>query len=302
MPGDHLEDRWPIQTRTVMARRNVLLAGWSGLLNLNGFKAMAEGGSGRAAEGSASAGQDMPLTLEFASIVHPQLQPTVDDQARYAEALQGALEASRRQLEAPQFTLLVDRSPQVQAMLIFWGGGACPWQVLGASPVSTGLPGRYGHFATPLGVFEHDPANLDFRAEGTRNALGIRGYGVKGSRVFDFGWVQAPKGWGDQAISALRLQMHATDPDRLEPLLGSARSKGCIRISALLNEFIDRYGLIDQAYEQAVDHQHRVSWVLRKDRFAGPWAGRYMAVVDSLRSERPAWSPLPPATKRRAPP
>jgi hypothetical protein len=38
-------------------------------------------------------------------------------------------------------------------------------------------------------VFEHTIAHLDFRAEGTRNEFGVRGYGVKGMGVLDFGWV-----------------------------------------------------------------------------------------------------------------
>ena len=50
------------------------------------------------------------------------------------------------------------------------------------------------------------------RAEGTRNALGIRGYGERGMRVYDFGWVMGDRGWGTGGRSAMRLQMHATDP------------------------------------------------------------------------------------------
>ena len=46
----------------------------------------------------------------------------------------------------------------------------------------------------------------------------------------------------------MRLQMHATDADRLEPLLGSARSKGCIRIPASLNRLLDHFGLLDADY------------------------------------------------------
>jgi len=49
-------------------------------------------------------------------------------------------------------------------------------------------------------------------------------------RVFDFGWAQGERGWGSGGLSQLRLQMHTTDPDYLEQHLGSAMSKGCIRI------------------------------------------------------------------------
>lgn len=246
--------------------------------------------------------QGIPLATAFSQTVAPRLYPPPEATAVYAEALQQALDRDHRLLDLPQFVLLVDRNPLVQAMLVFWGGAGLPWRLLGASPVSTGLPGRYEHFATPLGVFEHVPSNPDYRAEGTRNALGIRGYGVKGSRVFDFGWVQASKGWGNHAVSVMRLQMHATDPDLLEPRLGTAQSKGCIRISASLNGFIDLYGLIDQAYGLAVDKNGHPLWVLRKDRVTGPWAGRFLVVVDSKAIERPAWSPMPThSAQKRAP-
>lgn len=241
----------------------------------------------------------IPLALAFAQKVEPRLYPTLTVTATYATALQQTLDRDHRQLDLPQFVLVVDRNPHVQAVLAFWGGAGYSWRLLGASPVSTGLPGRYEHFATPLGVFDHVPTNPDFRAEGTRNALGIRGYGVRGSRVFDFGWVQAPKGWGNHAVSNMRLQMHATDSDVLEPRLGTAQSKGCIRISASLNGFIDLYGLIDKAYELEAEQKGRPSWVLRKDRVSGPWAGRYLVVVDSLSTARPIWSPVPTYSRQK---
>ena len=108
-----------------------------------------------------------------------------------------------------------------------------------------------GCAAITLGVFAHSLDNPDFRAEGTLNSNGIRGYGAKGMRVFDFGWQRVPKGWGDGAVSEMRLQMHATDPDLLERRLGSAQSKGCIRIPATLNRFLDRHGVLDADYERA---------------------------------------------------
>lgn len=48
----------------------------------------------------------------------------------------------------------------------------------------------------------------------------------------------------------MRLQMHATDPDLLERRLGSAQSKGCIRIPASLNRLIDCYGVLDAEYKR----------------------------------------------------
>jgi hypothetical protein len=79
---------------------------------------------------------------------------------------------------------------------------------------------------------------------------------------------------------AMRLQMHATDPDRLEQRLGTAQSKGCIPISASLNAFIDRFAILDEDYDaKAAEGRH--FWVLRGDRSPTPWSGRYVVVVDS---------------------
>ena len=50
----------------------------------------------------------------------------------------------------------------------------------------------------------------------------------------------------------MRLQMHATDRDRLEPRLGRRESKGCIRIPASLSVWFDRYGVLDAAYDDAL--------------------------------------------------
>ena len=112
-----------------------------------------------------------------------------------------------------------------------------------------GPAGDYDHFVTPLGVFEHTPANMDFRSEGTENENHIRGYGKRDMRIFDLGWAQGERGWGNGGMSQMRFQMHATDPDRLEPLLGMRHSKGCVRIPATLNTFLDHYGILDAEYE-----------------------------------------------------
>jgi len=128
----------------------------------------------------------------------------------------------------------------------------------------------------------------------TVNQFGIRGYGVKGMRVYDFGWVSAERGWGRPGQSAMRLQMHATDPDLLEPQLGLTHSKGCIRISATLDVFIDRYGILDADYERARAEAKRV-WVLRADRVQTPWSGRYLVIVTSDRRQRPDWTTSPGA-------
>ena len=239
-----------------------------------------------------------PLAAEFAQQVVSRLLVPDDEQLAYAARLQDALTAAQVTLAAPQFIVLVDRSPNVQAALLYWGSER-GWQFIGASPVSTGLPGRYEHFLTPLGVFDHSLANPDFRAEGTKNKLGFRGYGVKGRRIYDFGWIDSPRGWGDRSMGKLRLQMHSTDPVLAEPRLGTAQSEGCVRIPATLNDFIDRHGLIDEDYDRALAEGDKL-WVLRKDRTPVSSPGRYMVVVDTQREARPDWSPLPVTRKPAA--
>jgi hypothetical protein len=233
----------------------------------------------------------------FERDVDRRLELPPPDQAHYAVVLARALAAASVRIERTQFVLLIDRDAFVQAAMLWWVDPLGRAGLIGATPASTGRPSGFEHFATPLGVFEHSLANPDFRAEGTTNALGIRGYGERGLRVFDFGWVIAPRGWapGEQAM---RLQVHATDPVHLEPRLGVRSSKGCIRIPATLNRFIDRHGVLDAAYDEALA-EGRTLWVLRADRMPTPWSGRWLVVIDSMRTARPPWSPAAGRPLRR---
>jgi hypothetical protein len=94
----------------------------------------------------------------------------------------------------------------------------------------------------------------------------------------------------------MRLQMHAADPDYLEKRLGERDSKGCIRIPATLNAFLDRNGLIDADYERALKEGRKL-WILRPDRVPVPERGplsdghrfgqpRALAVVPCARCQR----------------
>lgn len=233
----------------------------------------------------------------YAHSVDKRLDLPADEAQRYGQLLQARLSEAGLEITRDQVVILVDRHPHVQALLMYWLPAQGVPVLLGASPVSTGRSGGFEHFLTPLGVFEHSPANPDFRAEGTRNEQGVRGYGRKGLRIFDFGWQPARKTWGDRAPSVMRLQVHATDPDLLEPRLGSAQSKGCIRIPASLNKLIDQYGLLDAAYEQA-PAQGKAPSVLHPQRMPTPWSGRYLVVLQTERAERPSWSPDPRPAKK----
>lgn len=234
----------------------------------------------------------MPLAADFQRDVSPRLLVPQDELVAYAVRLQAALTTAQVTPEPQQFIVLIDRNPNVQAALLYWGSSTRGWGFVGATPVSTGLPGRYEHFTTPLGVFDHSMANPDFRAEGSKNKLGFRGYGAKGMRIYDFGWIDTPRGWGKGAMGVMRLQMHATDPALAESKLGTAQSEGCVRIPSSLNDFIDRHGLLDADYEKSATEGAHL-WVLRSNRTPTTSPGRYMVVVDSGRTERPAWSPLP---------
>jgi hypothetical protein len=226
----------------------------------------------------------------YAQQVDRRLNLPESEQRAYAELL--AKNLAEEESNEAQFVIIVDRNQFVQAAMIYWMSPDREFHFIGASPVSTGKPGGFEHFITPTGVFEHTIDNLDFLSQGTRNEFGIRGYGRKGMRVYDFGWQTASRGWDGGGESELRLQMHATDPDRLERKLGTRQSKGCIRIPATLNTFIDHYGILDGDYEKAMD-SGVTFWVLSRRREPTPWSGKFLVVVDTQRTERPAWSPLP---------
>jgi hypothetical protein len=230
------------------------------------------------------------LAAEFARDVGRRLDPPEAEQSAYALRLEEMLAAAGIVAPDPQYFILVDRAPNVQAAFIYLREGPGVSHFVGASPVSTGRPGTFDHFLTPVGAFAHTLENPDFRAEGTRNELGILGYGAKGLRVFDFGWATSQRGWGKRGDGQMRLQMHATDPVLLEPRLGVWHSKGCIRVPAALNRFVDLNGLLDADYD-AMEQEGAHFWVLRPDRIRNPWAGRWLIVVDSQRAIRPAWSP-----------
>jgi len=236
------------------------------------------------------------LTALYRTEVERALVVPAGEVHRYQSLAEAALQSAQAELSSAQYLLVVDRDPHVQASLLFWRSAYGEYRFIGASPVSTGRPGTFDHFETPAGVFEHSPSNPDFRAEGTFNSKRIRGYGRKGMRVYDLGWQRAPKGWGDRATIEMRLQMHATEPDSLEHRLGSAQSKGCVRIPATLNTLLDHYGVLDAEYEQLAA-EGEASWVLKEDRETVADPGRYVVIVDSGLASRAPWT-VP--RKRRA--
>ncbi|MCA2997298.1 MAG: L,D-transpeptidase [Rhodocyclaceae bacterium] len=235
----------------------------------------------------------LDLIPVFAREVNKRIAMSDEERLSYTRSLDRALSDAGNAALSAQFVVLVDRDPYSQVAVLLWRSESSISYFIGASPVSTGKPGTFEHFATPVGVFEHSLANPDFRAEGTPNEFGVRGYGAKGMRVYDFGWVRTTRGWGTPVETLMRLQMHATDPRLLEPRLGAPTSKGCIRIPATLNHFLDHYGALDADYDRAMREGKRRFWVLPPDRNPTPWSGRYLVVIDSMRTTPPSWRQHP---------
>jgi len=218
------------------------------------------------------------------------------DRAKLRRAMQ-AVAASEQAIERPELLVVVDRNPRVQELSIVLARPDGPWEMIGSTKVSTGQVGRFDHFITPLGVFPHTDAILDYRAEGTFNENHIRGLGLKGMRVWDFGWQMGDKGWrADRESGEMRLLMHATDPANLAHRIGRPASAGCVRIPAAMNRFLDRHGVLDFDYERAAQDDIQYRALLLPGRVPTPLAGDALVVVDSsLDAPGPA-APLPTAS------
>jgi hypothetical protein len=210
-----------------------------------------------------------------------------DDGAWVTRAKAG-VDAEALVISRAQLLVVVDRDPAVQELRIMVAMPRGAWQVIGGSKVSTGQAGRRGYFITPVGVFLHTDGILDYRALGTFNENHIRGLGLKGMRVWDFGWRPAERGWksADDLVD-IRLLMHATDPDYLEQRLGRPASQGCVRVPAAMNRFLDVHGVLDADYELAARDNVRFRSILRLEREPSPLAGNAMIVVDSSQGGRP---------------
>lgn len=207
----------------------------------------------------------------YARQVARRLEPPAYEARIYGAIAELHLLMHQQVLWAPQYMLVVDANPHVQAALLMWRLAAGSYEILGASPVSTGGPVRPEHLETPQGVYQQEVA--------CDGGLACRG---AGPRVYDFGWQRARSATGRGPLFPLRLQALAAQ-GRAVQRLGSACSNGCVLLPASLMAFLDRFGVIDAALpEQAVASD-----------FALPYRGRYMLVVDSERDQRPGWSPAP---------
>jgi hypothetical protein len=91
---------------------------------------------------------------------------------------------------------------------------------------------------------------------------------------------QWPGHKGERAGGGCALN-EATDPDYLEKRLGRPASKGCVRIPAAMNRFLDRHGVLDADYERAAKDDPRFEAVLLRERTPTPLAGNALVIVDS---------------------
>lgn len=177
-----------------------------------------------------------------------------------------------------QYFVYVDRNQLKQMIFVcFLDSQEKNISIIGIDRVSTGNQKRIGFFTTPCGIFKNTIEFFGYRALGTKNDEGWRGLGAKDSRVWDFGWQKTHK--KNQEFT-IRLLMHATDPIFGEKRLGKVDSKGCIRISASMDKFLDHFGLLDKEYE-ANKNKKAVARLLKPDREPTLYAGKYLLVGDS---------------------
>ncbi len=207
-------------------------------------------------------------------------------------AAHGMMQKAHVAPDTLQVVLVVDRSPKVQRLWVTVAApGSTTLEPLGSVHVSTGKPGRKEHFRTPVGVFIDDAGILGYRAQGTYNENHIRGIGLRGMRVWDFGWQTTDDWRTPHALMAVRMEMHATDPAVLEPRLGRWDSEGCIRIPTSFNSFLDGTGLIDAKERQAARDDRRFAALL-KHTTPSPLAGQTLVVVDTSEPDAVPSDPL----------
>ncbi len=272
-----------------MTTRRVVVLGLCAWFAVRGPAAADDPVAARAAErllSDADAEAELLRLRDALSHEVPHLVPrTLASDTAWIALTRAAAAAAQLLTDRPQLLVVVDRNPRVQQLAVVLAMPEGEWQVVGGTEVSTGSTGRYDHYVTPCGVFRLTDEILGYRAEGTLNENGIRGLGVKGMRVWDFGWQVAMKGWnagpGKPDRIPIRLMMHATDPDKLEQRIGHPASQGCIRIPAAMNRFLDRHGVLDAEYERSAVTDARFRALLLAARTPSPLAGNTLVVVDS---------------------
>lgn len=228
--------------------------------------------------GAAAAALSAPLPLRAAGVCTPH-----ELKQRFGHAVAGQLAVPRSEAmiygmlaelelashpdgldDAPQYLLVVDSSPMVQAALLFWRLVPGRFELVGATPASTGTPLLPGCVETPCGVFAQ---------------AGAAGAGhAYAARVYDFG-MQRVRRTAGREMAALHLRAHAA-LGRTRAHLGTPQSDGRVLLPPSLVAFLDAYGVLDA---QRPDLRTAEGQAL-------PFAGQYLVVVDSERDRRPDWA------------
>ena len=215
------------------------------------------------------------LAQRYRHQVDLQLSLPAEEVRLYAAAAEEELIDYDEVLRAPQYLLVVDSNPNVQAAFLFWRLMAGHFQLIGASPVSTAGPLRSPRLESPHGLFDqtHSAAAVHSAATPSRSL-----------RIYDFNSRRAHVAPGSAGRLDRRLQARAADRQSVR-FLGSARSDGCILLPASLVSFLDEFGVLDAGTASTA--------AAAAGRQRLPYPGRYLLVIDSERDERPPWSPAP---------
>jgi hypothetical protein len=203
------------------------------------------------------------LSRSYQALVDRQLHVPENEALIYGGLAEGELAGFSQALVGPQYLLVVDSCPAVQAAFLFWRLLPGRYELIGASPASTGNPERAGGLETPQGVFAQAQVEYARRLA---------------SRVYDFG-VQRVRKAASGGFAPLRLQARAAT-GRTGKLLGTAQSDGSILLPPGLVAFLDQFAVLDAGRSNATTPGGE----------ALPFAGRYLVVVDSERDERPDWA------------
>lgn len=213
------------------------------------------------------------LSEAYRREVRQRLDVPREEAGLYGGVAELQLFSTRQELLAPQYLLVVDGNPHVQAAFLFWRLVPGSYQLVGASPVSTGSEAA-GAVDLARGLFEAVAAP---GRDGACERGVPRTCRTDELRVYDFGW---PRGHERPRRGEARVQVRGADGAAARRL-GSACAQDCILLPASLVTFLDEYGVLDAASG-------------RPQRHVVPCRGRHLLLVDSERDERPPWSPAPP--------
>lgn len=223
---------------------------------------------------------------KFDEQVSEAMDISTEEQIRLLKLANKQLNQNNIQITQTQLGIIVDRGISQQTIsIVLMSPDINDWQFIGQTHVSTGKPGRKEHFKTPTGVFKIDGSILGYRALGTFNENHIRGNGIKGMRVWDFGW-QTTEDWRTKgATMDIRMEMHATDPANLAKRFGRPDSEGCIRIPGDLNKFIDQYGILDKNVEYKAITSKSSKALLGGNHQETGFSGEFLIIVDGDKND-----------------